>query len=322
VLACASAPAAAQLPDYQPVGTFSLPANTASYDLLPDGRAVAIAGSSIYTQDAHNTSSFTLAGSLPTGLVAPFGASFLRVNPAGTRIAVGDNDFGPGAEVFVFDPADLSTAAPVPGLAYPIDNYDAHWHDNGTLFVSGGHATDTLITRLDAAAGTHAPVISGIAGASGGVTTSATHLFTANGFSFGGPSATGDIKAFPLAALTPGAPLNFEAAGTHIATILSGNTLGFDPFGHMLIGGGPGGYAGVLDGDELALALGGGPLAATHLKLSPTTSDTHYIRLNPATGELLVTTFGDATVHRYAVVPTPAAALVPAVLAGRGRRRG
>lgn len=313
--------AQAALPDYQLVGTFSLPANAASYDILPDGRAIAIVGESIWTQSTPNISAFSLAGSIPAGTVASFGASFLRANPAGTRIAIGDNDFGPGAGVFVFDTASLSTSVPATGSTYPIHNYDAHWSDNNTLFVSGGSFTDTLITRLDASAGTHATVITGIAGASAGVTTDGAHLYTGNGFSFGSGSATGDIKAFPVASLT-GAPLHFETAGTLVASALSANTLGFDAFGNLLVGGGPGGFAAVIDGAEVQTALIAGPIATTHLKLSPTTQDSHFIRHNPATGELLITTFGDSTVYRYGVVPAPASALLLTLgLLTRSRRR-
>jgi len=313
--------AKADLPNYQLVGTFALPAGTASYDLLPDGRAMAIVGESIWTQSAVNSSAFGVAGSVPAGTVASFGASFLRISPSGTRVAVGDNDFGPGAQVFVFDPGTLSTAAPVAGATYQVDNYDAHWSSDHTLYVSGGNFTDTLVTRLDASLGAHAPVITGIAGASGGITTDGTYLYTANGFAFGGPSAMGDVKAFALASLTPGTPVNFETQGTLVARVLSGNTLGFDHLGNLLVGGGPGGFAAVVDGDEVQNALVGGPMATTRLELSPTTQDSHFIRHNPATGELLVTTFGDSTVHRYAVVPAPGAWILLGSMALPGRRR-
>lgn len=313
----------AAIPNYQLVGTFALPTGTASYDLMPDGRAMAIVGSSIWAQSSVNGSGFGLAGSVPGGAVSAFGASFLRINPSGTRVAIGDNDFGPGAGVFVFDPAGLSTLTPAVGSTYAIDNYDAHWASDGTLYVSGGNFTDTLVTRLDAQTGAFGAVVSGVAGASGGVTSDGTYLFTANGFAFGGGSATGDVKAFALASLTPGAPVNFEGQGTLVASVLSGNTLGFDGVGNLLVGGGPGGFAAVVDGTQVQAALAGGGAAGTLLGLSPTLEDTHFIRHNPATGELLVTTFGDSTVYRYAVIPGPASGL--AVVAGvlaRRRRRG
>ena len=325
-LACSLAgvgAATAALPDYQLVGSFPLPAGVNAYDVLPDGRALAIAGTSVYAQDSLNSASFSVIGSVPAGAVSSFGASFLRVNPSGTRAALGDNDFGPSAEVFVFDPAALNTASPVPGSTFTIDNFDAHWADDNTLYVTGGNFTDTLVTRLNAATGAVGAVVSAVGGASGGVTTDGTYLYTANGFAFTGPSATGDIRAFLLASLTPGSPLNFETQGSLVASVLSGNTLGFDTQGNLLVGGGPDTFAAVVDGDEVLNAAAGGPPATTLLQLSPTgASDSHFVRLNPATGELLVTTFNDTTVYRYAIVPAPGTlALLGALAIGR-RRRG
>lgn len=319
----AAGTASAALPEYGLVGSFDLPAGTASYDVLPDGRAMAVVGSSIWTQDSVGGSGFSLAGSVPAGVISPFGASFLRVSPSGTRIAVGDNEFGAGAEVFVLEAAALGPGGPSTGVRYPIDNFDAHWSDDDTLWVSGGSLTDTLVTRLDAAGQSFGAVVGGIGGASGGVSTDGTHLYTANGFSFGGPSATGDIRAFALGSLTPGAAVNFETDGVLVASVLSGNTLGFDALGNLLVGGGPGGFAAVVDGDQVRAAALGAGVASSLLQLSPTTEDSHFIRHNPATGELLITTFGGPTVYRYAVVPSPVglAILLPGVLARR-RRRG
>ncbi|MEZ6233913.1 MAG: hypothetical protein R3B68_06965, partial [Phycisphaerales bacterium] len=315
--------ASAALPDYQLVGSFPLPVGVNSYDVLPDGRALAIVGTSVFAQDALHSASFSVIGSVPTGAVSSFGASFLRVNPSGTRAALGDNDFGPGAEVFVFDPAALSTASPVAGSTYAIDNFDAHWAGDDTLYVTGGNVTDTLLTRLDAATGAFGAVVNTIGGASGGITTDATYLYTANGFSFTGPSATGDIRAFPLASLTPGSPLNFETQGSPVASVLSGNSLGFDTLGNLLVGGGPDTFAAVVDGAEALAAASGGPAATTLLGLSPTgATDSHFVRLNPATGELLVTTFNDTTVYRYAIVPAPGTLVLVCVLANGRRRRG
>lgn len=307
------------LPDYQLAGSFQLPSGASSFDVLPDGRLIAISGTSILTQNLVASSAFEVAGSVPAGVVSPFGASFLRVSPSGTRLAIGDNDFGPDAQVHLLDVSSLSPQAPAAIASYPIDNYDAHWSDDHTLWISGGSPIDTLVTRLDAQAQSFGPVVRGIGGASGGIATSATHLFTANGFSFTGPSATGDIKAFALSALIAGAPVDFESSGTLVATVLSGNTLGFDAGGHLLVGGGPGGYAAVVEQAEIAAALAGAPPATTLLQLSPTSSGTHFVRHNPATGELLITTFGDPTVYRYAIVPAPASALL--LLAATWRRR-
>jgi hypothetical protein len=324
VVAVAGSVAVAAVPPYSLVGSYELPANTSAYDVLPDGRAVAVAGSDIYVQDAANVSGFTRVGAVAPGLISSFGASFLRISPGGSTIAVGDNVFGPGASVLTFALADLDPAAATMPAVWASDNTDAHWLDGDTLLVSGSGSAGAVVREIDLGSATSRVVIGNIGGASGGITADGAYVYTANGFDFSpGGSSTGEVRAFSLAeiaALTPGAALDFEGAGVAVADALSGTSLGFDPLGNMLIGGGDAfgappdaGYAAVVDGVSIAAALLGGPIApdSAELRLTPRlASDSYFTRFNIATGELLVTYYdngtfsGGLTVYRYAV-PTP-----------------
>lgn len=322
----AAASASGALPEYVPSGTFMLPAGAAAYDVMPDGRVMAIVGDVMYVQSSLNGSAFAPAGSVPSGLISSFGASFLRVSPDGSRIAIGDNRFGAGAEVLIVEAGTLSPVVPSPVSRIACDNYDAHWAGSATLYVSGAGLSGAGVFRVDVATLQASPVVAGIGGASGGVTTDGVHLYTANGFSIAGPSPTGAIKAFALSSLTPGAPVDFESDGRLVAQVLSGNTLGFDGLGNLLAGGGDWsapdpGFAAVVDGEEVLGALAGGPMATSMLRLSPTTEVSHFIRHNPGTGELLITTFGDPTVHRYVLIPAPWSAAVLGLWGVSGRRR-
>lgn len=316
--------AAAAVPPYAQVGSFELPASTTAYDVLPDGRAVAVAGSDIYLQDVASQSGFTRIGAVAPGLISSFGASFLRLSPDGSTIALGDNDFGPGATVLTLAFASLDTGSATMPAIWSSDNTDACWLDADTLVVSGSGFAGTMVREIDLGTATSRVLIENIDGASGGITSDGTYLYTANGFDFSPTgSNTGEVRAFSLAdiaALTPGTALDFEAAGVPVADALSGASLGFDPYGNMLIGGGDAfgsppdaGYAAVVDGASIAAALLGGPIApdAAELRLTPRlASDSYFTRFNAATNELLIsyydnTTFsGGLTVYRYAV-PAP-----------------
>lgn len=334
-LALAAANAGAAVPNYQLVGTFNLPSSSSSFDILADGRLLTLTDTSIDLQSSINASTFTPAGSIPAGLVSTFGATFFRISPSGTTIAIGDNDAGSAPqEVLLLPTSALSTSAPTTPTAIPCDNYAAHWTSDDTLYVSGIASFGALatITRINAAALTAQTVVNNIGGFSGGITADNTYLYTSNGFDLlPDGSDTGEIRAIPLASLTaaPGSPVDFEASAIPVADALSGDSLGFDAYGNLLVGGGDFssgdfGSAAVIDSAALASALTGGPLApdSTELRLTPNTLDDFYnIRANPITGELLITRFGSSTVYRYAI-PAPAAiALTPLALIATARRR-
>ena len=317
------APAAsAGIPAYSLVGTFDLPTGASAFDVLPDGRVIAIIGDDIVRQSAISGSAYEPLGSLPAGTVSSFGASFLRLSPDGSTLAVGNNTFGDGNAVHTLALAALNTGAPTPTTSWSIPNTEAHWTDNDTLFVSGFGA-QAIVSEIDLAGATARTVIADIAGASGGITTDGTYLYTSNGFDFGpGGSDVGEVRAFRLsdiASLAAGDALSFETQGRAVADALSGASLGFDSLGNLLVGGGDFfgsgdvGYAAIVDADAVAAALGGGPIApdSAELRLTPRlATDSYSLRFSPATGELLITFFDNTTfaagttVYRYQV-PAP-----------------
>lgn len=328
-------PAFGALPDYQLVGTYDLPSGTASFDAMPDGRVIALRGDEILLQSAVNGSTFTMIGSLTTGQIGPFGGSFIRANPSGTTIAIGDNQAGFGPQnVILLDMSGLDPFVPSAGQTVSAPNFDAHWADNDTLYVSGsvGFADPAQITEVRASTLSVRTVVGNLQGAPGGVTTDGTYLYAGNGFaSGGGSSQTGEVRAFSLSAIT-GSTLDYESDGLTVADVLSGNSLGFDHIGNMLIGGsdafgsGDGGYAGVVDGAAIDAALAGGGIAppSAVLQLTPASADEFYlIQFNAFTEEVLVTYFGTNTVYRYALIPAPGTgvALAAGLLGFRRRRR-
>lgn len=326
------------LPPYSLVGSFELPAAVSAYDVLPDGRCITIVGDDIFRQDSINSLSWTRLGSVAPGLISPFGASFVRASPDGSAIALGDNNFGPGAMVHILDAAALNPITPTfPSSSWASSNLDAHWHDSATLFVTGASAGGEA-TLIDLASHSSRLVLTNIGLSAAGITTLGGRLFTGNGFDFpGGPSITGEVRAFDLdAVLSSPVPIDF-AAGLPVAAVLSAASLGFDPLGHMLVGGGDVfggsgdfGYAAVIDGAAIADALAGGPAAppSSILRLTPDApTHSYFTRFNAATDELLVTYFDNSTftpgttVYRYAIPTPPAATLVLLALAPRRGRR-
>lgn len=332
--------AEAAVPPYSLVGSYQLPGQGAAFDVGPDGRLMTVLGGQILVQDAVNGSAWSVAGFLPNEApIALFGASFLRLSPDGQSIAIGDGRFGVDAHVYVMDAAALNPLAASPVLSLATPNFQGHWRDNSRLLVTGANGP-SVVNEITVGASTltQRTVVDDIAGASGGVTTDGVYLYTGNGYSFGGGSLTGEVRAFALAAIdgAPGA-LSFESAGIPVARSLSGSSLGFDAMGNMLIGGGdaftPGaenGFTSIVGGDDVASALGGGPLAPVAMALTPSSATHSYSSLfNPVTNELLVYYFDNSsfatglTVYRYAV-PAPGSLMALAfggILAAR-RRRG
>jgi hypothetical protein len=329
----------AGVPAYSLVGTVELPAGTASYDTLPDGRLLSSVGSEFFAQDSVNGSAWSLVGSLPAGQVSSFGASFVRVSPDGATIAVGDNNFGPGATVYTFASSTLDPMAPTIATAWASSNFDAHWSSAGRLYIAGASAGGE-VREIDLGAMSSRIVLSNIGLSAGGVTTDGAYLYAGNGFDLvPGGSDTGEVRAFDLASISGAvSPIDFETSGTPVADALSGASLGFDPLGNMLIGGGDVfggsndfGYAAIVDGDAISAALLGGPIAsdAAELHLTPDlASHSYFPRFNAGTGEVLVSYFDNSsftpgtTLFRYAV-PGPGAwmlSLAPLAMASRRRR--
>lgn len=330
--ACASR---AGVPEYALVGSFQSPAGAGPRTLTADGRVLALVGGELHLQDRAASSSFSRIGSIDTGLLNAFGASCLAVSPDGSTLAIGDGDFGPGAQVHFVQWSDLDPSAPTTVQSVDAASYEAHWAPDGRLYLSGGDFSDTFVSVIDGAE-RGAPVVTrlveGIGGASGGITVRDGVLYTSNGFDFddGAGSVTGDVRAFDLGAISRGGA-NFETDGALVASALSGLSLGFDGFGNMLIGGGDFGnpsqfgFASVVSDDAILAALAGHGAATDSDEqwLSPAGANTYSMLYDGWSGEILVWGFADDVVHRYAVpAPTGAALLAGlATLSGR-RRRG
>lgn len=297
---------------YAHVGTVELPAGAAAFDALTDGRLITILGDAIYIEDALGSGSFALNGTLPDADIASFGAAFLRVSPNGTQIAVGNNGGTGGVyQVGIFDVATLA------GAWFAADHFDAAWADDTHLAITGGDfVSPSVVTLLDTSGGTplNPVIIDGIGGASAGIAFDAAgNLYTGNGFSFGDPTLTGEVRAFDFAAWTAaagGTPLNYDTDGVEIINVLSASPLGFDEEGNLYVGGG---------GDEsdfVALARTSAVAGATAGSGAIDIADPALVRTldpddtspfnfytagyNAVTGELLVRDYGATTVHRYA----------------------
>ncbi len=321
--------AGAAVPAYSLVGSYDAPAG--AFDLLPDGRLLSVGTDGVVRRQASlHAGTYDVAGSVDLP-INQFGASFARVSPDGSTLAIGDGNFGAGARVGFVGIGDLTTAGVSATTSAIVGNFDAHWSDGQTLLVTGSD-NDTFapdVFSVDAASLGVTTLITQTGGASGGITSDGTHVYVADGFNTAdGGAPTGNIRAFAIADLG-GTPVPF-ADGTLVADALSGSSLGFDSGGNLLVGGGDFfagsgdfGYGAVIDGDAIAGAIAGGPFApdSAELRLSPA-GDVGYTTLfNSATDELLV--IGAGTVFRYAV-PAPgtgAAVLITGVLLGVRRRR-
>jgi len=326
--------------DYGLVGTFHLPA-AARFDVLADGRLVTVVGTALHVETAVGARTFTPLGALP-GASFPGGAfggpAFVRVSPDGSRVAIGNNG-GPSFvdfQVGIFNLADLT------GAWFGVPHFDAAWIDDQHLaLTAGAFGSPSTVTALDTRSAPSSPtnpvVVANIGGASAGVAFDAAgRLYTGNGYATSGPSGTGAIKAFEptawTAALSGGAPVDFESVGTLVATLLSASPLVFDGEGNLLVGGGDflGGletdYAALLRHTALAAALGGGgpanPADPTQVRrFDPDAGNpfNYYdVNYNAITGEVYLRDGAQVWVY---VVPEPAtvALLTLALLAMRRR---
>ncbi len=225
-------------------GSIELPVGAGPFDTLTDGRIVTIIAADIMIEDAPGVGSFGLLGTLPSADISGFGASFLRVSPNGSQLAVGNNGGASGVnyEVGVFDSATLA------GRWITAASFDATWLDEVSIALSAGDFTTGVVTLLDSTSPDavnpiNPTLISNIGGASGGVAFDGLgNLYTGNGFMAAGPSGTGAVKAFSMSAWTNAmamaTPLDFEMSGLEIVDILSAASLGFDVEGNLHVAGG------------------------------------------------------------------------------------
>ena len=135
---CALSSASLAAPNYSLVGQYSVASGLAGVDVLPDGRLVGVrADGALLAQTAPNSSSWAQIGAIDASLLNPFGPSFLAVTPDGTRIAIGDGNFGAGASVLLLDAASLDPMSVTAASVIDLPNYAGRWSDNDTLFVTG-----------------------------------------------------------------------------------------------------------------------------------------------------------------------------------------
>ncbi len=324
-------PALAAVPNYSLVGTSALPTGLDAWDVDSSGRIWAVVGTTIQRQTSVG-GAFEVVGTLAPGVVSSFGASFIRVSPDGSTLAIGDNEFSNAPGTRIIATGSLA-GGPVTGVEVPGANFDAVW--NGSeLFIAGATSTGDVVVNRASFAGSPGGglptltqrVLTGIGGGSGGVTINAGLLYAGVGFG-AGTIATGEIRSFDLASLTSAATPTDFSTGSLLqgGPALSASPLAFDALGNILAGG-FGGFTSdfsaaiigvaVIDpatGDRLDLSPGG--------TLSPTFS-AYKVAFNPVSGEALVSL--GSTLYRYAI-PTPSAAGLLAmcgVLAMRRRRAG
>ena len=304
---------------YERLGQFSLPAGTDVYDVLADGRLIALVDDQIYVETAVGARTFQTPVTLPEADLPFFGAAFLRVSPGGTRFAVGNNG-GSSFSDFRVGVFDVGTLA---GAWLPAGHFDAEWFDEQRLAITAGDfGSPSVVTLLDVdslnpLSPSNPTVIGNIGGASGGITFDAAgNLFTGNGFTSTGPSGTGTTRAFPRtaweAAAAGGPVINFETDGVSVVDVLSASPLGFDAEGNLFVGGGDvapdSDFIALVRSSAVLTALAGGgavdandPTRVRRLDPIPE-NDANFFSAtsNAITGELYVRDpFVDDTVHVY-----------------------
>lgn len=305
---------------YSLVGQFSLPAGSATWDVGPDGRVWALAGQSVWAQGAPGGGGFSLVGSLPAGTVAPWGGSFIRVNQAGSMIAIGDNGFGSAARVHFVTPGGLASAGPggATTLSLPLANFDGNW--DGNQFYVAGYDSGPFVARVSFTDATGTPVstriIEGIGGGNGGVAFHGGRIYTGVGFGGAGLPA-GDIRSFDLLSVNSAAAPVAYATGTPISggPVLTAWPLAFDAAGRLIVGGGDAfggttdlGYAAVVD-----------PVTGVRQTLAPGAPNAIYtVDFNAALGSVYVS--DGSTVYQYAVPAPGAAGALALGFIGRRRR--
>jgi len=254
---------------YQYAGSFALPAGSGPLDVLANGRLVVTVGADVYVEDSAASATFSLLGPLPGADFPSFGAAFVRVSPDGTKIAVGNN----GGSSFSNYQVGVFSLPSLSGTWFTASHYDGEWVDNTHVALTAGDfGSPSVVTILDTTSPNpllplNPTVVDNIGGASGGVAfDAADNLYTGNGFQTSGPSGTGAIKAFSLAAWTAawtsGPPIDFETGGVLVVDVLSASPMGFDSEGHLFVGGGEfsGGdvdFAALVSNQAVANALAG-----------------------------------------------------------------
>lgn len=269
---------------------FDLPDGFGLFETSPDGRLVIIGVDSIKIEDSPGSRSFSDSNAPAFGAPA-----FFRLSPSGNKAAAGNYQQN---KVYLFD-FPFTSGGNVTEAS--ISSYDAEWHDEEWLAVSGsGAGQTTIVSLVNSTNGEVRPVIDQIPGASGGVSFDAdANLYTGIGFAGVDDPATGLIKAFSkdepviqsghwgpvIGANDP--PLNFVQSGREVVNLLPAAFLTFDSEDNLCVGGGWGtgpsgqpdrGYAAVVSSNALRRSLFDQPA------LQPNASSYMLQKLDPIHG--------------------------------------
>jgi hypothetical protein len=328
VLVSSSVAQADAFTDYRLISRNARPTGAGPMDALADGRMVTVIGNDLHIETSAGSRAFAFHGTLSGADFPSFGPAFVHVSPNGIHVAIGNNGGASFADyrVGVFEITTLT------GNWFAAEHFDGAWVDDVRLALTAGEFGDpAYVSLLDTSSSNpnnpdNPVVIENIGGASGGVTLDGQgNLFTGNGFSLSGPSGTGTVRAFLNAdwenAVTMSTPLDFENDGVLVVDLLSASPLGFDVEGNLIIGGGdfnePGqfDYVGLVRESAVAAALAGqgpvdvnNPALVRRLDPNPTNEFNFFtFAYNPVLKEILISDFGDDTVHVYRDTVVPAA---------------
>ena len=230
--------------DYVERQGFDFPSPAGPADVQADGRILVLSGTTVFRETTPRSRIFVPLGDLPDADLNEFGASFLKISPDGGRIVVGNE----GGASFDHFQVGVFAIPSLTGTWFDANSFQAAWiNDRFVALTAGTFGSPSVVTAFDTSScdpahPSNRTIIENIGGASGGIAfDSHENLYTGNGFAISGPSTTGTVKAFRhadwRAALHGGPPIDFEAQGTVIVTVLSAASLAFDAGGNLFVGG-------------------------------------------------------------------------------------
>ncbi|MEM8757031.1 MAG: hypothetical protein AAGF47_04530 [Planctomycetota bacterium] len=302
--------------------TDSFAIQAAAYDALPSGQIFGLtAAGEVLLETGVGSGGFAVSNTIAASSISPFGASFVSVSPDGSRIAVGNGEFGPANAVDIYDASAFVFGGPTavaPEASIVSPNFAGDWSDDSQrLFVTGGDATSftTVVNQIDLSDAAIPPtaetVITPAGFASGGVAATGGDLFVGDG-------GSGSVFLFDRASLDAGSPADLATGGL-VAT--ENSAAAVDVFGDLLF---VAGQEFMGDGDFVVIDR----VTNESVKLSPAGTDFFYGGFfNTATNQMFVTATNFATGERqafvYDIIPTPgvlAIAPLAGLVAARRRR--
>lgn len=306
---------------YDLIGSYTGPQGV--FDVTIDGRIIAINGDNIILERSVGSGIYDIAGQFNSGLIAPWGASFISVSPDGTRLVIGDNYFEQG-HVYLVNYSDLNGGLLAPAV-FQHENYEAAWMDNSRIAITYANPDNNYrgeVAVLDLFSHMSTPVIT-IGGASAGISFDiAGNLYTGNGYDYlMGGSETGQIRGFNKTSIEQVLTgqqriIDFDNSGIIIGDLLTAGSLRFDQSGNLFTGGGDlyGGsgdyeYFAIMDGNAIDDSwYSGEPVSWDNIYCDdPETSlySTYVGRYNQLTDEWLVGSTDFSVIYRYKLIPEP-----------------